>query len=111
MPDQVSPLDIVPTIAYYLEISTPENYFFITPAWSENSDKIYTIIQGENGKAIMEIDPATSENKILLPFSFNEIRRPVQKGNYIYYSDSQSGIDNVFAYNILSDKVYKVTED
>jgi hypothetical protein len=91
------------------EISTQENYFIITPVWSENSDIIYAIAQGINGKALMEINPKTSESKILLPFSFNEIKRPVQKGNFIYYSNSQSGIDNIFALDLQSGTVYQIT--
>ncbi len=91
------------------EVPTPQNLFFITPTWAEKENVLYSVALGKEGKTLIKFDPFTREMKFLLPFSYNDLSGPVQKGNYLFFNSSQSGIDNVYAINLKESKTYQVT--
>ena len=90
--------------------STSGNDFFITPSWSENGKYLYTVFMCQNGKkGIMEINTSNLEYRKILEESRAEIYRPVKKGNYIFFNSGYSGIDNIYAINLGSFKIFQVT--
>jgi len=91
------------------EVPTPQNLLFIAPTWAEKDNILYSVVLGSKGKSLVKFDPFSNKMSLLLPFSHNDLNRPVQKDKYLYFNSSQSGIDNVYALNLIENKTYQVT--
>jgi hypothetical protein len=85
------------------------DFFILQPSWSEDNGELFAIVLGAKGKSMAKIDPATGSVNVILPFSYSEIRRPVQRGDYIYYTGSMGGKDDLYAYNLKLHKNYQLT--
>jgi hypothetical protein len=92
------------------DIPAPDHLFFITPSWAENGNELFAVVLGGEGKALVKFNLITNKMSHLLPFSYNNIVRPVQKGNYVFFNNSQSGIDNIYAFDLVESKTFKVTD-
>ena len=84
--------------------------FILTPTWSENGKDLFAIVLGNKGKTLARINTLTGQITLLLPFSFNELYRPVQRGNFVFYSASIGGTDDLYAYNPTENKNYRITK-
>ncbi len=86
--------------------STPENYFYMVPSWEDN-ENLLAVILGKKGKSIARMNPYKGTLTELLPFSYTDIKRPVRKGEYIYYIGAYNGKNELYALN-ESGEVFKV---
>ncbi len=88
---------------------TPDNLLFITPSWGEKENELFAVVLGSKGKSLVKFNPFTGSISYLLPWSYNNLVRPIQKGNYVFYNTSQSGTDNIFAFDMNDKKEFQVT--
>jgi len=89
---------------------TPNNFFPSHPAWSIDGKQIAVILtRDDEGKSLVIADANSGEFKLLLPFSNTEISKPSFYYNYILFTGAYTGIDNIFALNPDSNKLYQVT--
>ena len=91
------------------ETSLSEEFFVITPSWAENNKDLFAVVLGNKGKSLAKINPFTGTISILLPFSYNELRHPVQSGNLVYFISSIGGTDDLYAFNLNDKGNYRVT--
>jgi hypothetical protein len=91
------------------EMPFAADLYMITPSWDENNKGLFAVVLGDKGKSIAKIDPFTGTINYLFPFSHNEISRPVQRGNFVYYTGTIGGTDNIYAFNLVENKNYCVT--
>jgi hypothetical protein len=91
------------------KISTPDNLLFIHPRWSEDRKSIVSVGFGKEGNNLAITDPETGKTKLLLPFSFMEMKRPSFYRNYILYTASYNGKDNIYAFNRNTKEVFRIT--
>ncbi len=92
------------------EISNPNNYYFSYPKWVANDAFIIAISRDEKGKvAIVKIDEASGQIQNITPFTHHQIGIPWQKDNFVFYSSSYSGVDNIYCVNIDDGKIYEIT--
>jgi len=87
---------------------TPDNLFFMTPHWSQDGKNIVTTVLGEKGKSLLLLNTSTLHWKLLLPFSFTEIKWPVMSGNQVVYTGTYEGKDNLYAVDVNTGKTYRV---
>ncbi len=90
-------------------IGTPDNLLFIHPRWSEDGKSIVSIVFGKEGNSLAITDPETGKTELLLPFSFMEMKRPSFYRNYLLYTASYNGKDNIYAFNLNTKNVFRVT--
>lgn len=90
-------------------ISTKNNYYFINPSWSEDDKNIVSVVLSDKGKSLAITNLKSSDTKILIPFSYYEISKPVQKGRHIYFVAAYSGIDNIYAFDKLTKNIFQIT--
>ena len=114
-------VEVTPENKYYLvildskdgslisKISTPDNLLFIHPRWSEDGNSIVSIVFGKNGNSLAVTDPETGKTEIMLPYSFMEMKRPSFYRNYILYTASYNGKDNIYAFDISTKDIFRVT--
>jgi hypothetical protein len=89
--------------------TTPDNLLFIHPSWSENDSMIVSAVFGKRGNSIAITDIGSGKSEILLPFSFMEIKRPSFYRNYIIYTASYNGKDNIYAFDRMTHDIFKIT--
>ena len=91
------------------ELHLSEDLFVITPSWAENGQELLAVVLNNKGKSLAAINTKNGTISYLLPFSFNELMRPVQRGNFVYYTNTIDGIADLYAFN-MSEKVnYRIT--
>ena len=83
------------------------NLFFLTPHWSPDSQHVVVCVLGNRGKSILWINTKTLKYRFLIPFSFTEIKWPVNHGNWVVYTGGYEGKDNLYAVNIHTGKTYR----
>jgi hypothetical protein len=91
------------------KISTPDNLLFIHPRWAADGRSIVTVVFGKDGNTLAIADPETGKIELLLPYSHMEIKRPSFYSNYVIYTASYNGIDNIYAFDRNTRDVFKVT--
>jgi len=79
---------------------------FQTPSWSSDSEALYAIELGSAGKAIIRLNTATGEMNRLTSPTFGDIKKPVQRGNYLFYSANDAGINEGYALDLTTGKSY-----
>jgi len=92
------------------ETSLSSDLFILTPSWSEDNAVLIAVVLGNKGKSLAKIDPFTGSVDILMPYTYNELKRPVMRGNWIYFTGSIQGADDVYAFNLRSRKTYQITK-
>jgi hypothetical protein len=91
------------------KISTPDNLLFIHPKWSEDAKLVVSVVFGKEGNNLAITDPETGRTEILLPYSFMEMKRPSFYRNYILYTASYNGKDNIYAFDRSTKEVFRIT--
>jgi hypothetical protein len=91
------------------KITTPENLLFIQPSWADDGLSIVTVLMGREGNTIGIVDPGSSRIDILLPYTMYIIKDPSFYKNYVIFTASFTGIDNIYAVDRKTHVVYKVT--
>ncbi len=85
-----------------------DNALYINPRWSV-SNEIYVVKLLNGLKSIVRIDLESGlETELFTPLNEN-IAHPVKKGNYVLYNSGITGIDNIFAFDLVSKKKSQVT--
>ena len=91
------------------DVPAPDNLFFITPSWAEKENELYAVVLGDKGESLVKFNPFTNKISFLLPFTYNNLVRPIQRGNSVFFNSSQSGVDNIYALDLVENKAFKVT--
>ena len=91
-------------------IPNHDNDFIQTPRWSiDGRSLVYTKLRRNAGKALVIADPLTGMEIALTPFSSVNLHSPAADGTFAYFVAPYSGIDNIYAVNIATKKIYQVT--
>ena len=91
------------------KIAAGENAQFLTPSVSDDGKTIVVVMFDNKGKSIVFINPFTGQVKTILNPSFDEVTNPVQYKNYLLFNAVYSGIDNIYALDTLSGKMWQIT--
>lgn len=87
-----------------------KNALVLKPAWSSDGQMLVFVIMNEKGKSIAGLNIFTGKLNYYTPFSFTEISSPVfYRSSYIFYTADYSGIENIYAVDTISGKIFQVT--
>ena len=86
-----------------------KDLFIITPSWSENNSELFAVVLGSKGKSLAKINPINGTINYLLPFTHNELIRPIQQGEFIYYTNTIGGLSEINAFNLTTNANFSVT--
>ncbi|MFV0366258.1 MAG: hypothetical protein ACK5JS_07120 [Mangrovibacterium sp.] len=91
-------------------IEIPDNDYIISPAWGDNDDKIYFVGLGMEGKYLGAVDLLSGEISHLINTVHYDIRNLSYYQNQLIYTSAQTGIDNIFSYNLQTNQTTQLTE-
>lgn len=91
------------------KFKAPENTQYLTPSVSDDGRHIVAVRFNEQGKTIVFVSPYDGSEKVMLKPAYDEITNPILYKNYLFFNGVYSGIDNVFAMDTLTGKVFQVT--
>jgi hypothetical protein len=81
--------------------SNPNHYIYTYPKFSSDGSKIYSAVRNDRGEmAIIQIDCANGEEKILLPFASVPVSYLHVSDDFIFYSSPSGQTDHLFKLNI-----------
>jgi Tol biopolymer transport system component len=87
-----------------------KNALALTPSWSADGNTLVFTILNEKGKSLATLNLLTGRIRNYFPFSFTEISVPVfYHHNYIFYAADYSGIENIYAVDTATRKIFQVT--
>jgi hypothetical protein len=82
---------------------------FLNPCWSEDSRYIVYMLLGQKGKSIHLMNIADKHTRMLAEPIFEEIANPMIYQKWVFFNASFSGIENIYALDTISLKVFQVT--
>lgn len=91
------------------KISNPENLFISHPSWNADSKQVVAVVTGKKGKSLAIIDTENGSFEILIPFDYVELDWPVFYDQYLLFTASYSGIDNIYALDRITMEIFQVT--
>lgn len=112
-PDNTGSLVIISTTDGKLlsNLANPEMYYYSYPKWSEDNIHLIVVARTQTGlSSIMKINTLSGETESFLPFTNHQIGVPVETKEQIYFSASYTGIDNIFAVDKGTMKIFQITD-
>ncbi len=91
------------------QIPIPNNDAVQNASWNENGSKIIYVGLNSQGKRIVEYDVQSQLFTEILPYSYEDYKLPIYWKEYVLYTSSYSGNDNIYAYNPLTNQTSRVT--
>ncbi len=89
--------------------ATPDNQYFLTPAWDPLAKVIYFAALSSAGKYLGSLDTATGQFSMLTQPDYHDVRNPKFRDGSLYYTSAKTGIDNIFCLNLLKEETSRVT--
>jgi Tol biopolymer transport system component len=87
-----------------------KNALALMPNWSHDGKTLVFTILNEKGKSLAILNILSGKIRYILPFSFTEISGPAFfYHSYIVYAADYSGIENIYAVDTATKKIYQVT--
>ena len=86
----------------------PSKSIIMNPRWSPNSKEVVFISQSYQGRSIEILEISSGIIKVVKPESNEEIFRPIFYGNFVIYESPISGIDNLYAVEKSTGKIFRV---
>ena len=90
-------------------IASPHGSVLKEITWEENSERIWCSAVSDNGMAIVEYNLSTKKWSTLLPSGKSGINRLTTYRDYIIFESGYDGTNNIYALNIVSQKVYPIS--
>ncbi len=91
------------------EYPSPDGYFIQKPEWGNNSSFVYVAGLSGKGKTVYRLDLSSKKWEQVLPVTKYDIQDLSLSGDYLYFHATYSGIDNIYAKNLDTDSVFKIT--
>jgi hypothetical protein len=89
-------------------LKTDNNLFFMQPAWSENGKRLVVTVLGDKGKSFLLINFDDLSYRTLLPYTFYNLEHPSLYGNWLVYSATYEGRDNLYIFNIETQELKRL---
>ncbi len=90
-------------------IDNPGNFFFLTPTFSADGNKIVAVQKSDEGKSIWVYDMSSKESRIVYGPVEENFGNPYMISDYIFYNSPVSGIDNIYMLDTRNHKIFQVT--
>ena len=91
------------------KFNNPDNAFYSMARWSDDGKKIVSLKTQNSNRSVVAIDYSSGNETVLIPPSKENIGHPVLSSKYLFYNSPVSGIDNIYALDLQTQKKLQVT--
>lgn len=92
-------------------VPNKHNYFFTYPKFLNSSEAVATIRNAAGKMSLAKIDLSSGAVDLLTGFSYNVMGFPSVKGDTVFFSLMNNNADKVFACNVQSKKLFRLTNN
>ncbi|HKK61335.1 MAG TPA: hypothetical protein VJ951_02175 [Bacteroidales bacterium] len=92
------------------QVSAPDNQYIQQPAWMENDSSLVMTVSNVNGEYIYSYNIETGSWNKLFYNQHNDISWPQVIGDSIYFSATNTGINNIFRLELSSKNLTRLTD-
>lgn len=89
--------------------STPDNAFLSMARFSENGEKIVSLMTNQQGKGVILFDYETGQMENIIPVSHENIGHPILYNEYLFFNSPVNGLDNIHVLNTSTGQRFQVT--
>jgi hypothetical protein len=90
-------------------LPSPDNRFLQYPVWGVNDREIFVTALSEQGKCLMKYDCEQHDWQCIFQSGFENIAELCSSPDYLLFRGTFSGIDNIYAFEYMTGKVFQVT--
>lgn len=91
------------------QVLSPDHDAILQPSWDKNGSKIVMLGLNSKGKRIIEYDVAENSFSEIMPYTTEDLTSPLYWNEYVIYTSSYSGVDNVFAVHRDTKQISRIT--
>lgn len=96
------------TLKILSEYKALNDNMYLTPSWSSDQKSIYGVELGPRGKSIIKLNLASGEVNSLTTSSSGEIRKPIQRGKFLFYTADYAGKNEGYALDLTNNITHRV---
>ena len=93
------------------QVANPANYFFTQTKYINSNEAVSAVRTTGGRMRLVKVDLVTGVTDNLTPASFNVIGYPFVKGDTVYFTAMHDNADKIFAVDIVTKKIYQVTNN
>ena len=91
------------------QLPNPGNPYLAQPRWREDNAHVVVLAVTSKGNSLLQTHIPSGQTSVLLPYTPVPFGRPYPQGDYVYFSAGYTGIDNIYALQMSSGSLYRVT--
>lgn len=92
------------------QLKFPFGMQIMTPDWSTQHDRIVAVIMDGTEKKLLVTDSNLQHQHTYSPQGISDLYNPVMQGSRIYFSSGSLGTDQIYVFDTLSKRTFRVTE-
>jgi hypothetical protein len=91
------------------EFENKSKVMYIHPCWDSEDISIVVISKSDQKHSLTKIHEENGKEEILINPDYHQLSHPFVNDEYVYYSSSASGTNNIFAHNMNTGQSYQLT--
>ena len=99
------------TGALIMALPNPDNYFFTQTKYVDANTAVSAIRDPGGKMALVKVDLNSGATENITPFTFNVLGYPFIRGDMVYFDLANGYTDKVFAVNLTTKKISRVTNN
>lgn len=92
------------------KIPNREGFFFAYPRWTEGDGQVVVVANRDELGRLLLIDVSNGESRALTPPTPYQLSHPFVRGEYVYFSGTYTGTNNIYAVHIQDGRVFQLTD-
>lgn len=90
-------------------ITNEPDYEYAMATWASDGKDIVALKIGDKGKSVIKINVESGTETSIIDFGNENIGNPLLYKKMLFYSSPFNGIDNIYAYDLMSNEKFQVT--
>jgi hypothetical protein len=86
------------------------SFFYAYPRWTEDDEQIVVVANRDELGRLLLVDIRTGKTSELTPPTPYQLSHPFARGEYVYYSGTYTGTNNIYAVRIRDGQVFQITD-
>ena len=90
-------------------LKNPDDYFYSLPTWAVGDKELIVVAYKNNQNALVKINLETEQHAVLVDWTGEQITFPRVQEQYIFFSATDGGVNNIYAVDTETRQRYQIT--